>query len=73
MPARAGFVWPRSGKREEYLRVTMQQDGDLLVASALSNQGSGVLSSVCRADALLCVPIGTTFAVGDVVNCLLLD
>lgn len=73
VPALAGFAWPRAGKREEYLRVTLQRKGDVLVAHALPNQGSGVLSSVCRADALLRVPIGETFAEGDSVTCLLLE
>ncbi|HSC74625.1 MAG TPA: gephyrin-like molybdotransferase Glp [Pseudomonadales bacterium] len=72
IPARAGFDWPRAIKREEYLRVTLQQEGEVLIARALPNQGSGVLSSVCQADALLCVPVGETFAAGDSVNCLLL-
>ena len=71
IPARAGFDWPRAGKREEYLRVRLQQEADVLVARALPNQGSGVLSSVCRADALLRVPVGATFATGDGVECLL--
>jgi molybdopterin molybdotransferase len=73
VPALAGFDWPRAGKREEYLRVTLQCEGNILVAHALPNQGSGVLSSVSRADALLRVPIGETFAAGDPVSCLLLD
>jgi molybdopterin molybdotransferase len=72
IPVRAGFDWPRAGKREEYLRVMLQQEGDGLIARALPNQGSGVLSSVCRADALLRVPVGEIFAVGDRVECLVL-
>ena len=71
IPAHAGFDWPRAGKREEYLRVMLQREGDVLVARALPNQGSGVLSSVCRADALLRVPVGSTFVTGDGVECLL--
>lgn len=73
VPAVAGFVWPKAGKREEYLRVSLQRADNALVAMALPNQGSGVLSSVSRADALLRVPVGHTFAVGDSVECLLLD
>ncbi len=72
VPARAGFAWPHAGKREEYLRVTLRQEGNVLMAHALPNQGSGVLSSVCRADALLRVPVGATFSAGDGVDCLLL-
>jgi molybdopterin molybdotransferase len=73
VPAHAGFNWQRAGKREEYLRVTLQQEGSVLIARALPNQGSGVLSSVCRADALLRVPVGKTFMTGDSVECLLLE
>lgn len=73
VPARSGFAWPRAGKREEYLRVKLQQEGDVLIAHALPNQGSGVLSSVCRADALLRVPVGATFIVNDAVECFLLE
>lgn len=72
VPARAGFAWPRAGKREEYLRVRLQQEGDVLIAHALPNQGSGVLSSVCQADALLRVPVGATWMTGDAVECCLL-
>lgn len=71
VPARAGFAWSRAGKREEYLRVNLHYEDGVLVAHALPNQGSGVLSSVCHADALLRVPVGSTFAVGDGVECLL--
>jgi len=72
-PVQAGFDWPRPGKREEYLRVALRYESNALVAVALPNQGSGVLSSVCRADALLRVPVNTIFAVGDTMECLLLD
>lgn len=74
VPALADFAHELAGKREEYLRVQLKQDGSgALRAVAYPNQGSGVLSSVCWADALLRVPVGVTFAVGDYVDCLLLD
>lgn len=70
----AGFDWPKAGKREEYLRVQIQPDSHgNLQAMGYPNQGSGVLSSICWADALLRIPIGHTFAQGDQVECLLLD
>lgn len=72
VPARTGFSWPKAGKREEYLRVNLRNENGVLVAMALPNQGSGVLSSVCRSDALLRVPVGGTLTVGDSVECLLL-
>ncbi len=70
VPVRAGFDWTTSGKREEYLRVTLRHENGVLVAMVLPNQGSGVLSSVCRSDALLRVPAGATFTVGDAAECL---
>lgn len=70
--AQAGFAWPKSGKREEYLRVTLRQQENVLIADLLPHQGSGVLSSVVQADALLRVPVGVTFAEGECVECLLL-
>ena len=73
VPAHAGFDWPRAGKREEYLRVQLQGEDGVFVARALPNQGSGVLSSVCHADALLQVPVGRIFMTGDSVECLLLE
>ena len=69
----AGFNWAEPGKREEYLRVQLQLNTEgVLTAQLYPNQGSGVLSSVCWADALLRVPTGTTFQQGDTVECLLL-
>lgn len=74
IPVRAAFDWPKAGKREEYLRIKLQVGDDgLLHAICFPNQGSGVLSSVCWADGLLRVPAGHTFAVGDWVECMLLD
>ena len=70
----AGFDWPKPGKREEYLRVQLHPDSHgHLQAVTYPNQGSGVLSSICWADALLRVPAGDTFARGEPVECLLLD
>lgn len=72
LPVHAAFALETPGKREEYLRVILQREAGRLVAVMLPNQGSGVLSSVCRADALLRVPAGKTVSVGDVMDCLLL-
>jgi molybdopterin molybdotransferase len=69
----AGFAWSCAGKREEYLRVQLQTDATgQLQAVAYPHQGSGVLSSVSWAHALLRVPAGTIFAEGELVDCLLL-
>jgi molybdopterin molybdotransferase len=40
-----------------FLRVTLERQGTGVIARLTGNQGSGILSSVARADALLVVPI----------------
>lgn len=72
-PARAGFEVKRAGTRQEYLRVSLEREGDVLVARRFSNQSSGVLSSVCYSDALAVVPVGQTVREGDELEVLLLD
>lgn len=73
LPARADFAVRRPGNRADYLRVTVQRDGNNLVARRFPNQSSGVLSSVSHSNALAVVPPGTTVAKGDIVDVLLLD
>jgi molybdopterin molybdotransferase len=74
LSVQAGFDWPHAGTREEYLRVRLvREENTPLRAMSYHHQGSGVLSSVCWADALLCVPIGKVFRKGDAVDCLLLS
>jgi molybdopterin molybdotransferase len=53
--------------------VTVEATARGLVATAYPNQSSGVLSSVCRSNALAVVPAGATVAEGDEVEVLLLD
>lgn len=71
--ARAGFTVSRPGKRQDYLRVSVEADGLELRASRFANQSSGVLSSVSHSNALAIVPVGVTIAEGDFVEVLLLD
>jgi molybdopterin molybdotransferase len=71
--ARAAFSVSRAGKRREYLRVKLQQDGSGLSVVRYSNQSSGVLSSVSHSNALAVIPEGATVAEGDSVEVLLLD
>ncbi|NND67151.1 MAG: molybdopterin molybdotransferase MoeA [Halioglobus sp.] len=73
LSARADFEVRRPGKRQDYLRVTVRNDGKELVAQRFPNQSSGVLSSVSHSNALAVVPPGTCVAVGDAVEVLLLD
>lgn len=64
--ARAGFDWP-AGKRQEYLRVRLEQDDIGAVAKLFPHQGSGVLSSACWADGLVEVPVDVAVNQGDPV------
>jgi molybdopterin molybdotransferase len=70
----ADFDWPKPGKRQEYLRVSLQagEDGVNRVAR-YANQSSGVLSSAAWANALAVIPVGTTFNAGTVVKVLVLS
>lgn len=71
--ARVNFAVSKPGGRQDYLRVTLENSGDGLVASRFSNQSSGVLSSVSHSNALAVIPAGVTVDVGDSVQVLLLD
>ncbi len=70
--ARAGFAVTRAGTREEYLRVTLRQEGGQLIAAKDPQQSSGALSSVVRCDALARIPAGEVLAEGDAVDVILL-
>lgn len=64
---KAAFEWP-AGKRQEYLRVRLEQDGNYAVARLFPHQGSGVLSSASWADGLVEVKVDTAIAKGDLVR-----
>lgn len=71
--ARTDFAVRKAGGRQDYLRVTLENSGDGLVASRFSNQSSGVLSSVSHSNALAVIPAGVTVDEGESVEVLLLD
>ncbi|MFO3724441.1 gephyrin-like molybdotransferase Glp [Pseudomonas sp. HLMP] len=60
----AGFDWPRSGTRREYLRARIEQ-GQVRI---YKNQSSGVLRSAAWAEGLVEVREGTTPREGDSVS-----
>jgi molybdopterin molybdotransferase len=62
---RADFDWPRPDRRNEFLRVRMNEGGGL---DLFPNQGSGVLTSTVWADGLVDNPPGQAIARGDVVR-----
>jgi molybdopterin molybdotransferase len=53
----AGAVKTRAG-RTEFVRVTLQRDGEGYIATSTGNQSSGALISMSKADGLLVVPTG---------------
>ena len=73
LSASAGFRVPRAGKRQDYLRVSLEKVEGGLLARPYDNQSSGVLSSVSRSSALAIVPPGQVIEPGDPVQILLLD
>ena len=62
---RADFNWPKPDRRNEFLRVRMNDGGGL---DLFPNQGSGVLTSTVWADGLVDNPPGQSIARGDVVR-----
>lgn len=64
---RAEFEWP-AAKRQEYLRVRLEQGADGAVAKLFPHQGSGVLSSACWADGLVEVVVNKSVKPGDTVR-----
>jgi len=69
---KANFDW-RAGKRQEYLRVKLENKVDDTgavesVAQLYPHQGSGVLSSASWADGLVEVEIGKGISKGEFVN-----
>ncbi|MBR7800019.1 molybdopterin molybdotransferase MoeA [Undibacterium sp. FT137W] len=62
---RADFNWSKADKRNEFLRVRMNQNGGL---DLFHNQGSGVLTSTVWGDGLVDVAPGCTIQAGDVID-----
>ncbi|MBC7861263.1 MAG: molybdopterin molybdotransferase MoeA [Burkholderiaceae bacterium] len=62
---RADFSWPKADRRNEFLRVKLNDAGGL---DLFPNQSSGVLTSTVWGDGLLDNPPGQTIAPGDLVR-----
>jgi molybdopterin molybdotransferase len=62
---RADFNWSKPDRRNEFLRVKMNQKGGL---ELFPNQSSGVLTSTVWGDGLVDNPPGRAIAAGDVVR-----
>ena len=64
-PLRADFDWPKPDRRNEFLRVRLNDAGGL---DLFPNQGSGVLTSTAWGDGLVDNPPSTAIAAGDSVR-----
>ena len=65
LPLRADFDWPRPDRRNEFLRVRINDAGGL---DLFPNQGSGVLTSTVWGDGVIDNPPGQAIARGDTVR-----
>jgi molybdopterin molybdotransferase len=65
LPLKAAFDWPRPDKRREFLRVRLNEAGEL---ELFDNQSSGVLTSAVWADGLVDNPAAQRIARGDTVR-----
>jgi molybdopterin molybdotransferase len=52
-PVRAGFNYRKKPGRREYLRASLERDGDRLVAFKYARDGAGILSSIVQSDGLV--------------------
>jgi len=62
---RSDFSWPKADRRNEFLRVRINDAGGL---ELFPNQGSGVLTSTVWGDGLVDNPAGQTIKPGDTVR-----
>lgn len=68
MTVQAGFDWPRSKARREYLRVSIDTSATKAVATLFPRQGSDVLNSMVCADGLVEIKENQTFFSGEQVT-----
>ncbi|MCE8019092.1 molybdopterin molybdotransferase MoeA [Halomonas sp. MCCC 1A11036] len=69
LSARADFA-TRTGPRRHYMRVSLDMGEQGITAHAFADQGSGVLTTCVRADALAVIPGDSRIEVGGTVECL---
>jgi molybdopterin molybdotransferase len=63
----AGFDEPRTGSRQEYIRVRVIDEGGKQVLEPFGNQGSSIMTSLTWADGLAVVPVNTPVKKGDML------
>jgi molybdopterin molybdotransferase len=68
-PVRAAFGYRKKPGRREYLRASLERDGDAIVAVKYAKDGAGVLSSIVRSDGLVILDEETSeLAAGSMVD-----
>ena len=68
-PVRAGFSYRKKPGRQEYLRASLERDGDAVVAVKYPRDGAGILSSIVRSDGLVILDeAASSLAVGTMVD-----
>lgn len=64
----AGFSFNKAGLREEYLRGYIEQQDGIEIVVPYKNQSSGVLTSICRSDVLVVIPVGECVVEGALIQ-----
>jgi molybdopterin molybdotransferase len=59
-PVRAGFAYRKKPGRREYVRASLQREGNDLVAVKYPRDGAGILSSITRSEGLVVVDEDTS-------------
>ena len=68
-PVRTGFPYRKKPGRREYLRASLDRDGDAVVAIKYPRDGAGILSSIVRSDGLVIFDeAASTLAIGTMVD-----
>ena len=64
-----GFAYRKKLGRREYLRASLERQGDAVVAVKYPSDGAGILSSIVRSDGLVILEEGASeLAVGSIVD-----
>lgn len=68
-PVRTGFSYRKKPGRREYLRASLDRDGDAVVAIKYPRDGAGILSSIVRSDGLVIFDeAASSLAIGAMVD-----
>jgi molybdopterin molybdotransferase len=66
---RAGFGYRKKPGRREYLRASLERNGDEVIAVKYARDGAGILSSIVRSDGLVILDeVSSELAAGSMVD-----